>query len=361
MKTAKQGKTHPTIKWYRMELTMQDLELTEPSIHINQRTLILNKVREWGHSSTDAILDPSTKIFSVSEVDGLIGYRIVKGCAIVYGDPVCSPSDVALLTKRFHQFCDQQKKTIVYIAASEDFAKWALKHYCKALVEFGKDLFLNPQIDNPKKASGSYGCLVRRKVKHATNEGVIAQEYLTDDSQLEKAIEAVGTSWLNARQGPQIHISNVHLFNDRTGKRWFYATHKGQVIGVLVLNQLIHLGGWHLNHLMVVPNAPGGTPETLVMTAFETVAAEKAHYLSFGSITAPELGEVQGLGRLSSQIAYWAFKFANYFFGLQGRKGFWEKFQPRTAKTYLLFSRSIIGIKELNGLMCALNVSVRPK
>lgn len=349
-----------------MELEVQDLELAHAetfniNAHADQRELVLRKVRQWGHSSADAILDPATKIFTVPEIEGLIGYRTVKGCAIVYGDPVCSPSDIPALTKRFHQFCEKEGRTIVYVAVSENFARWALKHICKALVEFGQDLFLDPQKDNPRKASGSYACLVRRKVKHATNEGVVVKEYLKHDSELEKAIETVGASWLQSRQGPQIHISNVHLFTDRLGKRWFYATYKDKVIGVLVLNQLLHMEGWHLNHLMVMPAAPGGTPEMLVMTAFETIATENARYVSFGSITAAELGEIKGLGKISSAVACGAFKFANQFFGLQGRKGFWEKFQPHTAKTYLLFSRPMVGIKELRGLMCALNVSLKPK
>ena len=344
-----------------MQEEEMDQELITNAQAFDRRAWIVQKVRKWGGSCTDAVLDPHCKIFTTPNVDGLIGYRMEKGCAVVYGDPICPPSDIPFLTKQFHAYCQAEKRSIIYLAVSESFARWAVKHVCTTLIEFGQELYLDPEVDKPSKSSGSYACLVRRKVKHATNGGIKVHEYRETNPAIEKEIEEVGRAWIKSRKGPQIHISNVYLFANRVGKRWFYATLQGKIIGVLLLNQLEHLKGWHLNHLMVSQNAPGGTPEILLMTAVDTVAAEHARHLSFGPIIAAQLGEIEGLGKISSLLAHWAFNMANRIFNLQGRKGFWEKFQPRTAKTFLLFSKPRIGINELKGLMQALNVSLKPK
>lgn len=324
------------------------------------RTYIVECVRRWGGSTTDAVLDPAMQHFIHPGIDGFIGYRPEMGCAIIFGDPICSPSDRETLTKAFHQFADEKGYRVIYIAASKDFAHWAINRVCGTIIEFGQELVFNPPID-PRKNTGAYGSLVRRKAKQASREGVSIHEYIPHDPAIESAIEQVKVDWLKSRNGFQIHISNVYLFTDCYGKRWFYAKQGDRVIGMIALNQLQAKNGWHLNHLMVVPGAPNGVHELLMAHALETLEKEGCAFATVGSIASAELGEIQGLGAFGKKIAKGVFMLASKVMNLQGLTTFWGKFHPKSQPSYLIFSRKRIGIRELLGLKKAMNNKLKGK
>jgi lysylphosphatidylglycerol synthetase-like protein (DUF2156 family) len=221
------------------------------------------------------------------------------------------------------------------------------------MVEFGEELVLDP-LDDPREKTGPDASLVRRKVKHAAHEAVSAHEYLQSDSALEKKIEQLGHAWVDHRKGMQLHISNVYQFDNRHGKRWFYAKKADNVIGVLTLNQLKTHCGWLLNHLMVTPDAPHGTSELLVTSALEALKMENCRYVTVGIVTNKTLGKIVGLGKFSKWAAHRLFKVARKMVNLDGLNSFWTKFDPKRESSYVLFSRNRISIRELIGLRLAL-------
>lgn len=319
------------------------------------RNEVVQYVRKFGDANSDAVLDPHCRLFSVPEIQGVIGYRMEAGCAVVFGDPACSKEDRSGLVRAFHQYCEEQGKNVVYVVVSEEFKDWALNNDCQATIEFGQELYVDPT-DNPRK--GPKGALARRKVRRAKKSGVQVEEYFGGDSDLEAEMEKLADQWLESRKGLQIYISHVHLFECRMGKRWFYATQDGKVIGVVVLNELKSRGGWLLNHLMVAPDASGGTPEILVITALDTLAEENCHYVTFGGSPCSEIGEVGGFGIVTTWLVPRLYSISRTLLKLKGKQKFWDKFQPRMGKSYLLFRKSKLGINELMGLKEALNISL---
>lgn len=321
---------------------------------------ILQYIRRWGGCAVDAVLDPDTKFFTLPELEGMIGYRSLPTCAIVYGDPICGPENIKTFVEAFHKKCDDENKSVIYITATEEFSHWAIKEgVCKTAIEYGEELVIDPHND-PRAREGVNASLVRRKVRHAQKEGISVVEYLGNDPAIENAIEEVGLAWLQGRQGFQVHISHLHLFKHRMGKRWFYARQGDSIVGSVTLNRLEKENGWLLNHLIHKPSAPHGTPEILVVTALEALAQQGYHYTTFGGVAAKSIGEIQGLNSLSSLATRGIYKVFNRVFHLDGRKKFWEKFHPSSRRSYLLFNKPYIGTKNLLGLMKALNVSYSP-
>lgn len=321
-----------------------------------QKLAIVELVRRFGGCTTDAVLDPVMQIFVEPGIYGFISYRLNKRCAIIFGDPICAASDKALLSTAFHSFMEKEQKSIVYVGTSEEYAKWAIKHTCHTLIGFGEELILDPS-SNPRERTGTRGSLVRRKVKQAVREGVTIHEYITRDPVIELGIEQVGAVWLQGRKGLQLHISNVYLFDNRLGKRWFYAKQGEQIVGVISLNQLQEHKGWLLNHLMVIPSAPKGTSELLIVSTLEALEKEECRYVSVGIIASNNLGEIVGLGKFSSWIARKGFIIAKKIGQIDGLNTFWGKFHPESKPLYMLFSRNRIGFSELMSLKLALSAS----
>lgn len=327
------------------------------NIKESTREHIVNLVRQFGDVTTDAILDPSCQIFTIPDVEGLIGYQVAGSHAVVLGDPVCALQEKAKLANAFHDYCKKQGFHITYFIVSEEFAKWLTQNLCSISIEYGEKILLDP-LDNPKNKTGPKGSLVRRKTKRALKEGVSVEEYKVHNPELEWKIEQVGVSWLKNRRGPQIHISHARLFNDGNGKRWFYAKKNDHIVGILLLNKLSTKNGWLLNHVMVTPDASVGTTELLVTTALETVKKEGYSYVTAGVIPGEKLGEIVGLKSLSASFARLIFSTAQWIFHLDGHREFWGKFQPEKEKSFLVFSQKHISINSLKALMKVLNVTL---
>lgn len=323
----------------------------------DERAWKVKCVRHWGSITSDAVLDPACQIFRIPHLDGFIGYRVEKNCAVVFGDPICSTLDIPQLTHAFHAYCKSQQLNVIYVMTSETFTHWAIEHVCQASIQIGNELFMDPHND-PRKNTGVHGSLVRRKIRHATHEGVYIQEYKGQDLKIERAIDQVGKEWLSSRHHPQVYISHIRLFDDRIGKRWIYAQLRDKIIGIIVLNQLHAHQGWLLNRLMTSPDAPHGTPEMLVTTAMEIVANEKYPFITFGSIPAQELGQIIGLNKLATWIARLSFRFANKIFHLEGHQKFWEKYHPLSRPCYILLREPHLGFNEAWSLVRALNMSL---
>lgn len=324
---------------------------------LSDRGALVRCVRVWGGASSDAVLDSACQHFHVPDIVGFIGYRNTGRCAVVYGDPICAPEDADELTSRFHAFCKENKWSVIYIFASEDQANIVCRQTGGAALQAMEEPWLNPTTDDP--AAGARGSLARRKMRHAMRDGVEVNEYTGEDAALEQAIERVGNEWLASRTGVQIFISHIRLFEDRYGKRWFYAIRNGTVIGVLVLNQLQHKGGWLLNRLMATPDAPNGTSEQLVLMACNTLKKEGCTFLSFGAISKGEITSMRGLGPLVQWLARFIYNRVSKICRLDSLKKFWEKFQPRSKPTYVVLANNRVGLRELMGLKEALNIGKR--
>lgn len=325
--------------------------MDERILRHDQRPSLVRHVRRWGDLNTDAILDPACNIFSIPEIDGCIGYREEAQCAIVFGEPLCAPADKARLAEAFQSFCQEQNLTVAYIIVSEKFAQLVK---LPIAFQFGSKLILDPSHD-PLKNKGSKGVLVRKKVKHASNEGVSVSEYSSPRTDIEKTLEKIGVSWLQSRNGPQVYIGDLDFFADREGKRWFYAQKGERVVGILLLNELQASSGWLLNNLMLVNEAPHGTSELLITSVLKILEEEHCHRVIIGPVVGKQLENMVGLGSFSSWLTRRLFKIATTIFRLDGQTHFWDKFQPEREPSYLLFEK--MNFRTIKALMRALNIS----
>ncbi len=318
------------------------------------RLELVELVRKWAEVNTDGILDQSTQIFSVPHIDGIIGYRMELGNAVVYGDPVCACKDKIALAQAFEQHCQGQKKRVIYIIVSEEFANLALEHLSFSLIEFGKKFVLDPknyiEIKSP---------LLRKKVRQSSRHGVEIREYTGCDPQLEQAMTSLASAWVESRKGIQIYLAKPTLFEDRSGKRWFYAKHQGQVIGFVLLNKLQSHEGWLLNNVMVSKEAPSGVSEHLVISALQALEKEQCRFALIGPVPAKDLGKMVGLGEIIPVLAGWAFKAIKKICRLDGHEVFWEKFQPELKASYLLFPKKRFRPSSIIALLRALNIKIR--
>lgn len=329
--------------------------LIEPEV--DKRETLVKLVRKWGDVNTDGLLEETSQMYTIPEIEGFIGYRIESSTAVVFGDPVCSPEDRPHLAKSFQDYCTAKNLGVVYTIVSQDFASWSFQNQSAVTVEFGEKFVLDP-FNNPINNSGSKAVLVRKKVKHAVNEGVTVHEYLGDDPSIEKQLEDVASIWLEKRHGPQIYLAHVTLFNDRYGKRYFYGKRGDKIIGLLILNELQEQNGWLLNNIMMTKDAPNGLSELMIINALQILEKENCRFVLIGPVPGKQLGEIKGVSFLPATLTRWVFSISKYIFNLQGHATFWDKFQPRSEKSYLVFPDKNLKYSSVKALLRAFNTTL---
>ncbi len=318
------------------------------------RSRLVEFVRKWAEVNTDGILDKTTQIFAVDHIEGLVGYRIKLGNAVVYGDPVCAPENKIALAREFEAYCKKQKIGVMYIIVSEEFANSAAEHLSFSLIEFGRKFVLDPtNYLNPKTP------LLRKKVRQSSNKGVEIHEYTGYDPQIEQGIEDVARAWTEARKGIQIYLAEPTLFADREGKRWFYAKSEKGILGFVLLNKLQSQEGWLLNNVMYIQEAPSGVSEHLAVFALQTLEKEQCRLVLIGPVPSKDLGRIVGLGQFITLLAKWTFKSIRKLCHLDGHEIFWDKFQPELRSSYLLFPKKRLRPSTILALLRALNLSLR--
>lgn len=307
-------------------------------------------VKRLGNPESTTMLHSPCHVFQIPQVDGAIGYHQIGNCAVAVGDPICLPEDIAELTHAFHLHCQESNLKAVYLLTYRDFAHWAVNNGCRILIQVGSELSINPQSFRKKQK-------LRWKVNKSIQNGVCVQEYKSGDPQLEDQIKKTVDTWLKQRQGPQIHLGNIKFFNCDAEKRIFYAQYKERIVGVIMLIPVNRFQGWVVSSYLAVWDAPVGTTEHLMCSIFDFLAHENCSFLCLGAVSGTELGEVIGLNPLSHKMAGLIFKVARWFFSLDAKSIYLNKYNPNLRSTFLL-CKNRLTLAELLAIKQVLNVKI---
>lgn len=301
-------------------------------------------VQRWGGSVSTVLFDPSVEVFGAIGLDGVIAYRTGFGCAVAIGDPIAPLEQMGPLARAFRDHCKRRGLHTVYTVASDAFATWAA-NAGYGVVEFGCELVVDPSHD---PLAGHAGQALRRRVRRAAKEGVVAHEFTGRDDALEDELERAVDAWRITRRGPQIYLMPLDLFAGRECKRFFYATRgDDDVVAVMELVRLESRHGWLLSQLTWTPSAPAGTTELLAVQALQAIGESGCTYATWGPAPLERLGAIEGLSGFSEKLGRFVFKNTARAFHLEDRNRYHRKF-PVARKTgcHLLFDPPRIGLRE---------------
>lgn len=323
--------------------------LQDDLTHFEKPELLASTVKRLGNPESTALLHSPCCVFQIPQVDGMIGYQQVGKCAVVIGDPICLPEDIPELTKAFHTHCQNCHLKIVYFLVHEDFAHWAINNGCRTLIQVGEELSIDPtHFKNRQK--------LRWKIKQSIQQGVTVKEYKNFDPAIENEINNTLLTWVKERAGPQIHLGKNFL-NRGSTNRIFYAEQHDKMKGLLVLSPVDRFQGWVVSSYLATSDAPVGTTEHLMVSAFDVLSNEECHFLCLGAVSGSQLGEVVGVGSLGKSMADLIFKFARWFFKLDAKARYLKKYHPHLCPTFLLCTDKL-NLSELFAIKHVLNVKI---
>ena len=307
-------------------------------------------VKRLGNPESTTLLHSNCNVFQIAQVDGVIGYHLIGNCAVVIGDPICLPQDSAELAKAFHLYCQERNWKAVYLLTHHDFAHWAISKECRTLIQVGSELSIDPKNFQLKHK-------LRRKINQSIKLGVQVKEYKEFDLSLENQIKNTIHTWMKQKRGPQIHLGNTPFFNGDDKKRIFYAQENDKIIGVLMLTPVDRFQGWVVSSYLALSDAPLGTTEHLMCSTLDSLAHENCPFFCLGIVSGTQLGEVIGLSPFSKALANLIFITAKWFFKLDTKAIYLNKYHPHLRPTFLL-CKDKLKIKELFAIKHVLNVKL---
>ena len=242
-----------------------------------------NLIANYGDASNTSWLEPKFEIWRDPATGAAVGFVPHEGFAITIGDPLCHTSQYAKTMGRFLRYIKKERriKPLWLLCGAHGEQVLADKYDWRTFAVSAEQR-LDPQ-NNPAARDAD----VQRKVRHAEREGVKMHDIplgtpVSDD--VRERIDRRVEDWLAGRKGKQVHLTDVHPWQDAAHRQYHYTVASdGTICGLVILAQLAPQNGWQVKFALDFPGSPSGAIEMLVLHALSAAAAAGETGVTFGT------------------------------------------------------------------------------
>ncbi|GAB7365910.1 hypothetical protein MBLNU230_g7238t1 [Neophaeotheca triangularis] len=237
-------------------------------------------IANYGDASNTSWLEPKFEIWRDHNTGAAIGFVPHEGFAITIGDPLCHQSQYVKVITGYLRYVKKERhlKPLWLLCGPDTEQALADKHDWRTFSVAAE------QRINPQKTSNDHE--VQRKVRHAEKEGVKMHDIpigtpVPDD--IKKQVDKRVQEWLANRKGKQVHLTDVHPWQDEPHRQYHYATASdGSISTLIIMAQLSPDHGWQVKFGLDFPGAPSGAIEMSIIHALKSIAAAGAESCTFG-------------------------------------------------------------------------------
>jgi len=211
-----------------------------------------------------------------------VGYVPHDGFAITVGDPLCHQSQYTKTITGYLKYIKKEKnlKPLWLLAGAEVEEILATKFNWRTF-SVAAEQRLDPSA-NPAYHDHD----IQRKIRRAEKEGIKIIDFPLGTpvpQDVRDKIDQRVKDWLANRKGKQVHLTDIHPWQDMDHRQYHYAVDKqGTIHALVVMAQLSPDHGWQVKYSLDFPGAPSGTIEYIVTHALKLVASQGATNVTFG-------------------------------------------------------------------------------
>lgn len=239
-------------------------------------------IANYGDATNTSWLEERTRIWRDEFTGAAIGWVPQDGFAIIVGNPLCHPSQYTKTIAGFLRFIKKEKnlKPLWLLVGAEVEEVLAEKFNWRSF-SVAAEQRVNPS-NNPAQHDGD----LQRKIRHAEKEGIKIIDIPIGTpvpKDVQDKVNARVEDWLKNRKGKQVHLTDIHPWQDMEHRQYHYAvTPDGTIAALVVLAQLSPDNGWQVKYSLDFPGAPGGTIEHLVLHSLKALASSGITAATFG-------------------------------------------------------------------------------
>ncbi len=283
--------------------------------------------RQFGYnpSSLGAL---GAEVFTVSGIEGGLGYHAANRVWIGTGDPLCAPGDQAALVAAFVAQARQRGNLALLLPVTARLAA-AAPPGLRAVT-----LGATPYIDLTSwSAAGNRGKMLRGNLGKARRLGV-QLECAAPTPAFRAECAGLMRAWhARRRAGTALGwVFDLDPFAWAAGKRYFLARDRsGQAAAFLAASPLPARGGWYLEDIIRRPDAPDGAAAALVAFALGELRAEGARLATLGAVPlcSPRRSDAAvRQSRSLEALLYAARPLLSHWYNFDGLRQFKNQFAP---------------------------------
>lgn len=239
-------------------------------------------IANYGDASNTSWLEPRTEIWRAYDTGAAVGYVPIDGFAITVGDPLCHSSQYLKTMTAYLRYIKKERnlKPLWLLVGAEAEEVLATKFNWRTF-----SVVAEQRVD-PAHNPALHDSDIQRKIRHAEKEGVKITDYALGTpipDETKQKVDARVQDWLNNRKGKQVHLTNIHPWQDMEHRQYHIATTPdGTIAALVVMAQLSPDHGWQVKYSLDFPGAPGGSIEYIVTHALKAVAQIGATTVTFG-------------------------------------------------------------------------------
>jgi len=317
---------------------------SDPTSEQRERERVLALLRRHGSQATSfQVLEPGYQYFFHGE-EGCVAYTDTGRAWVAVGAPVAPEHLEREVALGFIGAAQIARRHARFFAVDEGFAERTGLH----ATHIGEQPLWDPaDWQDTLRASRSLREQLRRaRAKGVTARLVPAEEIADEQGRVRRGVDALIERWLGSRPMSEMKFMvHVHPFSFPKERRYVVAEQDGHVVGFGACVPVYARGGWFLEDLLRLPDAPNGTAEVLVDTVMRQLDEEGSRYATLG--LAPLAGEVNTVLRLTRDYTA-----ALYNFG--GVRAFKAKLRPHTWEPlYLAWPRGRLGLLAMRDALAA--------
>ena len=239
-------------------------------------------IANYGDASNTSWLEPKFEHFREPFTGAAVGFVPHEGFAITVGDPLCEHTQYAKTIAAYLRYIKKERrlKPLWLLCGSPVEEVLAQKFDWRTFSvasEQRLDPGNNPAVKDPE---------VQRKIRHADKEGIKIHDIplgTPPSDEIKAKVDQRVKDWLAGRKGKQVHLTDVHPWQDEAHRQYHYSTARdGSIAGLVILAQLSPEHGWQVKFSLDFPGAPSGAIEALVMHALKAAALTGATSVTFG-------------------------------------------------------------------------------
>lgn len=244
-------------------------------------------IANYGDASNTSWLEERTKFYRDAMTGACVGYVPQDNYAIIVGDPLCEESQY---TKTIAGFLRYIKKEIglkpLWLLVGAPVEEVLATRFNWRTFSVVAEQRINPSA-NPAAHDNE----IQKKIRHAEKEGVKIVDIPNGKEvpqETREKIEARILDWLANRKGKQVHLTNIHPWQDIEHRQYHYAMDsEGKIAALCVMAMLSPEKGWQVKYSLDFPGAPSGTIEYLILHSLKKLAADGVTNCTFGGGASP--------------------------------------------------------------------------
>ena len=304
---------------------------------VGERRVARALVETYGTDSLSffALRRDKSYLFSPSR-RAFLAYRVVRGTALVSGDPVGEECEIDALLAELQTLAHAHGWRLAVVGASEHH----LPRY-RALglkpIPMGEEAVLRP---DEFSLEGRAIRKVRQSVSRLQKAGYSFRVLAADDvsPELEAELGDVSAAWRGKQpeRGFSMTIDDLHV----PGTMLAVASDEnGRVGGFLHLAPSPAGGGWSLSTMRRRPDAPNGLTEYLIVETVEWAKAQGASELSLNFCAFTDVISPERATTLPKRVLRRVLLMADSVFQLERLYSFNRKFFPEWRRRYICIER----------------------